>query len=162
MLLQHLRRSSIEWLAISVISLFAFGQLGCARNSTNDIPDSNLIKPAALARILQDPASVKPQVIHVGFAALYNTNHIPGSTYAGPGARDVGIEKLRSTVAPLAKDADIVLYCGCCPWVNCPNVRPAYAALAKDGYSNVKVLSIDENMENDWIAKGYPTEQPRQ
>jgi hypothetical protein len=37
-------------------------------------------------------------------------------------------------------------------------VRPAFAALHKDGFTNVRVLMINENMQKDWIEKGYPIE----
>jgi hypothetical protein len=56
------------------------------------------------------------------------------------------------------KDADIVLYCGCCPMVKCPNIRPAYRALREMGFQHVRVLNIATNMHEDWFGKGYPSE----
>jgi len=51
----------------------------------------------------------------------------------------------------------IVLYCGCCPWNHCPNVKPAYDALQAMGFRNLKVLYIANNFGADWVDKGYPT-----
>ena len=45
---------------------------------------------------------------------------IIGAVYAGPGNKPEGIEALKKEVAGLSKDADIVLYCGCCPMEKCP------------------------------------------
>ena len=68
-----------------------------------------------------------------------------------------GIQSLRTRVKALPKTTFIVLYCGCCPWNHCPNVRPAYNELHKMGFSDVKVLYIADNLGADWVDKGYPT-----
>ncbi len=52
-----------------------------------------------------------------------------------------------------------MLYCGCCPWDRCPNVRPAAALLTSMGFTNMKVLHIANNFGADWVAKGYPTQK---
>jgi rhodanese-related sulfurtransferase len=62
-------------------------------------------------------------------------------------------------VATVGKDAPIVLYCGCCPWDHCPNIRPAYKALQAAGYKNVKALYLPKSFGEDWAAKGYPVEK---
>jgi thiosulfate/3-mercaptopyruvate sulfurtransferase len=100
-----------------------------------------------------------PLVIHVGFSVLYRSSHIPGSVYAGPASKPEGIEDLKKAVAGQSKDRQILLYCGCCPWDKCPNVRPAFAALHAMGFQNVKVLELPENLKTDWIDKGYPIDK---
>jgi thiosulfate/3-mercaptopyruvate sulfurtransferase len=60
-------------------------------------------------------------------------------------------------VKSLPHDKLIVLYCGCCPWGHCPNVRPAYHQLNAMGFNHVKVLYIANNFGTDWVDKGYPT-----
>jgi len=99
-----------------------------------------------------------PAVYQIGFEALYKSKHIPGSTYAGPGRSDNGLAELKKAVAGVAKDRLIVLYCGCCPWEHCPNMKPAYKLLQSLGYSKIKVTEIPTNFATDWIAKGYPVE----
>jgi len=98
-------------------------------------------------------------VIHVGFPVLYRAAHIAGSEYAGPGLKPEGIELLKKAVAGQPHNREIVLYCGCCPWDKCPNIRPAFAALHEIGFTHVKVMIVPENLKADWIDKGYPTEK---
>lgn len=118
-----------------------------------------LINPEDLAKILQSPQGAKPLIIHVGFQVLYTQGHIPGSEYIGPASREEMVEKLRKRVALLPRGKFIVLYCGCCPWINCPTVKPAYEALHSMGFSKLKVLYIPNNFGRDWIDKGFPVEK---
>jgi hypothetical protein len=120
-----------------------------------------LINPEDLAKILQSPKGEKPLIIHVGFHVLYSQGHIPGSEYIGPASQQEMVEKLRKRVESLPRGKFIVLYCGCCPWTNCPTVKPAYEALHSMGFSRLKVLYIPNNFGRDWIYKGYPVEQGR-
>jgi rhodanese-related sulfurtransferase len=122
----------------------------------SSIPSSRLINPAELAKALQSSGSQKPLMIQVGSHVLYSQAHIPGSEYIGPAASAMGIEQLRKRVTSLPKNTYIVLYCGCCPWDHCPNVKPADDALHAFGFTNVKVLYIANNFGADWVDKGYP------
>lgn len=114
----------------------------------------DVIQPPELAAHLKSPV-----VIHVGFPVLYRAAHIAGSQYAGPGSKPEGIELLKKAVAGQPRDREIVLYCGCCPWDKCPNIRPAFAALREMGFTRVKVMMVPENLKADWIDKGFPTEK---
>jgi hypothetical protein len=129
-----------------------------AQSASDLAPGSaQLINPEDLVKILQSPKGEKPLVLNVGPHLLYMQAHIPGSEYIGAGSDSQGIESLRRRVKPLPRKTFIVLYCGCCPWSHCPNVRPAYNELHKAGFSNVKVLYIADNFGTDWVYKGYPT-----
>ncbi|MGH9558504.1 MAG: rhodanese-like domain-containing protein, partial [Bryobacteraceae bacterium] len=99
-----------------------------------------------------------PVIFQVGFATLYKSKHVPGAIYAGPASKPEGLEKLREAVAGIPKDREIVIYCGCCPWDHCPNMKPAYALLHRLGYKRIKVIEIPENFAKDWINKGFPVE----
>lgn len=118
-----------------------------------------LMAPTALAEELRGGAA-KPVVIAVVFPAMYRQRHIAGALFAGPGRDAAGIDALKAAVKSLAKDTAIVLYCGCCPMVRCPNIRPAYRALKDLGYTNVRVLDIETNFHDSWSSKGYPSEPP--
>jgi rhodanese-related sulfurtransferase len=118
------------------------------------LSDSELMTPADFAAHMKGPL-----VLHVGFPVLYRASHIPGSDYAGPGSKPEGIELLKKAVAGQKKDRDIVLYCGCCPWDKCPNVKPAIAALHEMGFTHVRAVVIKENFKTDWSDKGYPVER---
>src|ERR1051326_6682734 len=119
--------------------------------------DLSLVEPANLAKTLESTAK-KPAVICVAFPVLYRSKHITGAVFAGPGNKPEGIESLKKAVEGMPKDADIVLYCGCCPMERCPNVRPAHQALKDAGFTHVRVLRIETNMAADWYPKGYPSE----
>jgi rhodanese-related sulfurtransferase len=128
-----------------------------AAQQVNPWTPSELLEPAQLAEILKT-RSGQPHVICVAFPVLYRTRHIAGAEFAGPGSKPEGIASLKQTVAHLPKTADIVLYCGCCPMVRCPNIRPAYRALKELGFTRVRVLSLPDDFRKDWEDKGYPVE----
>lgn len=138
--------------------------LACVAGNVRAFPASNvltskeLIDPATLARELKAPGN-KPLLLQVGFQTLYGQAHIPGSKYCGPAFRPDGIAKLKECVANVPHTKEIVIYCGCCPWHECPNVRPAFETLSRMGFNRVKVLYIPQNFGRDWVQKGYPTER---
>lgn len=117
---------------------------------------SDLITTTELAKWLEAGKQPKPLLLHVGFRSLYLQGHIPGSHYIGPTARPEGREALRSFAEKLPRNKQIVLYCGCCPWYECPNVRPGFSELKSMGFTRVKVLYVPDNFGRDWAAKGYP------
>ena len=119
---------------------------------TAAIRDSDLVSPSELAAHLAE----KPLILHVGFPVLYRAAHIPGSGFAGPGSKAEGIASLRKAVEGQPRNREIVLYCGCCPWSHCPNVKPADDTLRTLGFTNVKVLYIADNFGTNWVDKGYP------
>lgn len=128
-----------------------------AVGQATSIPAARQISPEDLVKLLQSSGKEKPLLIHVGSHVLYAQAHIPGSEYIGPAASDAGLQQLRNRVEPLPRTKFIVLYCGCCPWTHCPNVKPAADALHALGFTNVKVLYIADNFGTNWVDKGYPT-----
>ncbi|MGA8599177.1 MAG: rhodanese-like domain-containing protein [Bryobacteraceae bacterium] len=147
------RRSLFDSLLAALVPL--------ARNLSGDESQSDpwsareLLPPAALAKILEAPGE-KPAIICVAFPFLYRQKHIVAAKFAGPASKTEGIAALKQAVAPLPHDAAIVLYCGCCPIVRCPNIRPAFRALKELGYTNVRVLNLASSFRADWEDKGYP------
>jgi thiosulfate/3-mercaptopyruvate sulfurtransferase len=118
---------------------------------------SQLITPEELLKLLQAPKGDKPLILNAGPSLIYMQAHIPGAEFIGPGSDSQAQQSLRRRVKTLPHNSFIVLYCGCCPWSRCPNVRPAYNELHKLGFTNVKVLYIANNFGTDWAEKGYPT-----
>jgi rhodanese-related sulfurtransferase len=102
----------------------------------------------------------QPAILYVGFAAGYRAGHIPGAVLAGPAESAEGLETLRAAAMGLPRDREIVVYCGCCPWDSCPNVRPALALLRQMGFTRVKALVLQNNFAADWVAHGYPVDPP--
>jgi thiosulfate/3-mercaptopyruvate sulfurtransferase len=152
MKLRHRNRTA---LAVTITSSLLVSSLAFAFQAST-IPASHLINPEDLAKILQSPKTAKPLLIHVGFHVLYLQGHIPGSEYFGPASDSSALEKLRKRVASLPRNQFIVIYCGCCPWTHCPNLKPADDALHALGFTNVKALYLADNIVTNWRDKGYP------
>ena len=114
-----------------------------------------LIWPEELAKAMQ--SATKPTLFNVGPRVIYVQAHIPGAEYIGPTASPQGLEKLRARADSLPRDSFLVIYCGCCPWDQCPNIRPAYKTLKQMGFTRLKVLYIANSLGSDWVEKGYPT-----
>ena len=134
--------------ALLVCTAFAY-QAGVIRGSRR-------ITPGELAGIIQSSKGEKPLLLQVGSHVLYSQAHIPGSEYIGPASSQDGLQRLRKRVEPLPRNRFIIIYCGCCPWDHCPNIKPADDALHALGFANVKVLYIANNFGVDWVDKGYP------
>lgn len=142
-------------MAITAILLIPLSAVFAYQASS--IPTSRMIKPDELVKVLQASKVGKPLMIQVGSHVLYAQAHIPGSEYIGPASSDSGVKQLRKRVESLPRNKFILIYCGCCPWTHCPNVKPADDALRTMGFTNVKVLYIADNFGADWVDKGYPT-----
>lgn len=137
------------------IPLLLLGLVMCAVVcGTDPWTNNDLAQPEQVSKDLNTPL-----VIHVGFPVLYRAAHITHSVFAGPGSTDEGIADLKKAVAGQPRVREIVLYCGCCPWDKCPNVRPAFAALHQLGFTHVKAMAVPTNLKTDWIDKGYPTDK---
>lgn len=138
-------------------SLIAAGQGGQA----NSIPTASLMQPAELAKFIQGNAPEKPLIVQVGSRVLYEEAHIPGAEYIGPASSPEGREQLRQRLQSVSRRKVVILYCGCCPWSHCPNVKPAWELVQSLGFSNAKVLYVANNFGADWVDKGYPTAKGR-
>ena len=114
------------------------------------------ISPAELEKRLSGPKSARPLVLQVGFKVLYDGAHIPGGIFAGPASTSEGLVHLKEAVSKIQHDKEVVIYCGCCPWEKCPNVKPAYEALRQMGFTRVVVLLIPRDFAHDWVEQGYP------
>jgi 3-mercaptopyruvate sulfurtransferase SseA len=120
---------------------------------------AQLLQPAALAARLADPSAPKPVILYVGPSVLYRSKHIPGALFAGPTATAAGMVAFRQAAAKHRRGQEIVPYCGCCPWAQCPNIRPAFQALREMGFTNPRLLALPTSFYKDWIEKGYPIEK---
>jgi thiosulfate/3-mercaptopyruvate sulfurtransferase len=127
-----------------------------AAGQASSIPTTRLIQPEELVKLLKTSGKDAPLMIQVGSHVLFAQAHIPGSEYIGPASGDSGVQQLQKRVQSLPRTKFIVLYCGCCPWGHCPNVKPADDALHALGFNNVKVLYIADNFGTNWVDKGYP------
>jgi thiosulfate/3-mercaptopyruvate sulfurtransferase len=151
------RRVAIMTLNFSaVLNLMGWAR---AAGASDPWTKAQLISPEALNKLLVQTKSAQPLIIQVGFRSLYIQGHIPESVYYGPASRPEGLAELRKYVHDFPRHQEIVIYCGCCPWSECPNVRPAFKALKEMGFTRVKVLEIPDRLSTDWVAKGYPLDK---
>ncbi len=132
------------------------GAASQAEQTNDPWPEDKLLQPAALSGMLRK--GERPVIIAAGFPVLYRSKHISGARLTGPAGKPEGISQLKEAVAKLPKNTQIVVYCGCCPMAQCPNIRPAYRTLSQLGYTNVYVLDLPVNFHTDWEEKGYPVE----
>ena len=131
---------------LSFILIFQFSK---GQNHVNWTKEQ-LMEPAELAQAITANKDV-PLIYSVGPGTS-----IPGSVAVGPSNEKANLAAFREKIATLPKDASIVVYCGCCPFEHCPNIRPAIAALQDLHFTNYKLLNLSHNLKADWIDKGYP------
>ena len=145
-----MKRKNIKLLII-ILTMF-IARYGVAQNPVNWTPDQ-LIEPSQLAKVIKEDKSV-PIIFSVGPGAI-----IKNSTDIGMVKEKDNIAAFKKKLATLPKDANVVVYCGCCPFDHCPNVRPAIDVLKEMKFTNYKLLNLPHNVKTDWIEKGYPVTQ---
>lgn len=121
--------------------------------------EKQLVEPAELAEILGDASRKPPTLLDIGVASWIRGGVIKDSIVIGPGNDPQSLEKLRDAVSAMPKDADLVIYCGCCPFKDCPNIRPAFKQLQDLKFTRVRLLNLPKNFKTDWVNRGYPTEK---
>jgi thiosulfate/3-mercaptopyruvate sulfurtransferase len=120
---------------------------------------NNVIMVDELESLLKKQGAKEAYIYQVGFFSLYSQGHIKGALYAGPASKEEGLQKLQSSIKDLPRDKEIILYCGCCNWVDCPNIRPAFETVNNMGFKNVRVLYLPDNLTVDWVNKGLPVDK---
>jgi len=110
--------------------------------------NKQLMQPSELAKNINEK---NIYIYNIGPAGL-----IKNAIDIGEGRDKKNVEKLKKEVSKLPKDANIVIYCGCCPFGDCPNIRPTLKLLNKMKFTNHKLLNLPKNLKVDWIDKGYP------
>lgn len=114
---------------------------------------AQLMAPGELAAVIETGDKTKqPLILSVGPAAM-----IKGSIDIGPASEKDHLEKLKTVLQNIPKDKAIVVYCGCCPFEHCPNIRPAFKLLNDRHFTHAKLLDLENNIRTDWIDKGYPS-----
>lgn len=118
-----------------------------------------LIEPLELAAKITNENAKAPFIISVspeGAHGVRPGKGIKGSVDFGAADEPQNLKKLKASLEELPKDREIVMYCGCCPFDVCPNIRPAFSLLNEMGFINHKLLNLKKNIRVDWLNKGYP------
>ena len=129
------------------LTLLVIGQAGDPWTS------KDLLEPQTLAGMLGKPKAQQPVIFNVGPVA-----DIKGAINIGSAANKANLEKLGKALIGVPKDKMVVIYCGCCPFRNCPNIRPAFNLLKERGYQKPRLLNLKQNIKVDWTDYGYPME----
>lgn len=142
----------------SGLSIYAHGQASQPTIS-EVLPASQLVQPADLVRELAlASAHARPTIVYVGFRTLFAGGHIPGATFHGSASTEQGLADIKKWAASLPRTTNLVIYCGCCPFERCPNVRPAFALFRQIGFTHLRVLELPTSFAVDWADKNYAIE----
>lgn len=108
---------------------------------------------------VMEPADLVAKIKSGDSILILNTgpvDDIRGAVNIGPVEEKRNVRKLKAYLRNVPKDTPIVFYCGCCAMATCPNIKPAFYLLKKQGFTHFKILDIKETLATDWISKGYP------
>lgn len=145
-----MKSSKMNTLSFFAMVLIAFAFQFVNVSAQDPWKANQLLAPADLNTTLNNPKSPQPYIYSIGYQAI-----IKNSIDIGPGSNKENQKKLKLQLSKLPKDANIVIYCGCCPFSRCPNVRPVFNMLNEMGFKNHKLLNLPQNIKVDWIDKGY-------
>jgi thiosulfate/3-mercaptopyruvate sulfurtransferase len=136
-----------------------FGGKSAAARAAEPWTDAQTVQPVELVKELASKGKNRPVVVCAGFSTLYEGAHVPGAVFHGPASQPEGLADLKKWAEGIPRSANVVVYCGCCPFAKCPNIRPAFEALRAMGFEHLRVLMLPDNFYKDWYSKGYPVEK---
>jgi hypothetical protein len=136
---------------IFIFCTILFSLTAFAQNDSEPWTPDQLMAPGDLATIINDSTATKPLIIDIGPAGL-----IKGAVNIGAANDKENLKNLKELISKEKKDRQIVIYCGCCPFQKCPNIRPAFSLLNSMKFTNHKLLNLSTNLKTDWINYGYP------
>ncbi|OFX43767.1 MAG: hypothetical protein A2046_05105 [Bacteroidetes bacterium GWA2_30_7] len=140
-----------KYVFLYLILILFYSACSNAQNSKEIWNEKQLMPPSELAKIINDSTIKSPYIFSIGPAGF-----IKNAIDVSDAMDKNGIEKFQKILEKLPEDADIVIYCGCCPFDVCPNIRPSFKLLNKMKFTNHKLLNLPKNLKVDWIDKGYP------
>jgi thiosulfate/3-mercaptopyruvate sulfurtransferase len=163
MLLRFTARSSaaalllVPFVSIAVALLVVPTRVATANQTKSSDPwtAAQVVQPSDLAPELADKTGKPSTILYVGFRSLFAGGHIPEAVFHGTSSTEQGLANLRKWAGSLPRSTSLILYCGCCPFEKCPNVRPAFTALNDMGFTKLRVLVIPTSFASDWADKGY-------
>ena len=137
-------------------------RLQAQKSETNPWTAEDAIEPSRLAGELAHTAgSARATILYVGFTPLFEGGHISGAVFHGTASSPQGLADLKKWAEAQPRTVNLVIYCGCCPFGYCPNIRPAFVALHGMGFTHLRVLVMPNSFATDWVDKGYPVEKGR-
>ena len=138
---------------LSIILVSCFGYIS-SNFQTPTWKKEQLMSTVELANKIKLNTKDKPLIFNVG-----PMENIKDAIAVGAATNLTFASKIQSYLAMENKTKAIVVYCGCCSYASCPNIKPAYDILIAQGFKNTKVLELPEGIKPDWVAKGFPMEK---
>lgn len=135
---------------ISLLLLISFYTFHAEAQKPVNWTDKQLMQPSELANI------IKTKTNNITIISVGPFNTIPGAINIGMVSEKENMDKFKARLNTLKKDTKVVVYCGCCPYEHCPNVRPAIDVLNQMKFTDFYLLNLPDNLKIDWINKGYP------
>jgi hypothetical protein len=135
---------------VAVLLLIVAPFIVVAQQQEDPWKPDQLMEPADLAQKIENNAP-NVYIFNIGPAGS-----IKNAIEIGDGKEKESQTSIEEQLINLPKDTEIVIYCGCCPFVNCPNVRPIFNTLNEQQFVNHKLLNLPKNLKVDWIDKGFP------
>lgn len=136
-------------------SSISLAQTTLNTNQTLDKKDNwtqkDLMEPSTLAAIISNPKAKQAQIFNIGVV-----DDIKGAINMGGVSEKENLGRFKIILSKLPKSTFLVVYCGCCPFERCPNIRPAVNLLKTMGFTNAKLLNLPTNLQQNWISKGFP------
>ena len=134
-------------IAFFMLTIFSFGQ------QTEPWKENQLMKTNELASRISLSQTENLLIVSIGPDAV-----IKGSVDMGPAQNKSNLDNLRNYLEGVSRDKEVVIYCGCCPFSRCPNIRPAFSLLIEMGFKDPKLVDIPQNIRVDWLSKKYPVQ----
>jgi thiosulfate/3-mercaptopyruvate sulfurtransferase len=134
---------------MKILALLLFTAFGLFQTPT--WKKEQMMTTIELSTKIKTNAKDKPLIFNVG-----PMENIKGAIAVGAATNVTFGSKIQSYLTMESKTKAIVVYCGCCSYSSCPNIKPAYDYLIAQGFKNTKVLELPESIKPDWVAKGYP------
>lgn len=138
---------------ILMLAVIVFAFKSSVQTGKDPWTKNQLMEPAVLAKIINDSTAKKPIIYSIGPGA-----DIKGSIEIGPAQEKENLDKLKAALEKLDRNTEIVIFCGCCPFEHCPNIRPPFELLNEMKFTNHKLLNLSHNIKVDWFNKGYPVQ----
>ncbi len=155
-------RSRFTLCAVLSLMVIAWGDARPQAQRTDATPWTlaDAIEPGRFAEELAHVTEGEhATILYVGFSPLFEGGHVAGAVFHGTASTPQGMADLKKWASAQPRSTSLVIYCGCCPFGFCPNIRPAFVALHGMGFTHVRVLVMPNSFASDWVDKGYPVEK---
>ena len=136
------------------VLLLAIGLMAGGFTQAQTWKKEQIMPTAELSEKIKTAAKDVPVVFNVG-----PMENIKGAVFVGRATSATFPDQLKRELNMVPKTRTVVVYCGCCSFSSCPNLKPAYDAVVALGYKNARVLDLPEGIKPDWVAKKYPMEE---